>query len=43
MVQCQVLFSGVLLKDKKRTPTPDTWSGMRVNSIIIKSFGIKLR
>jgi hypothetical protein len=40
MVQCQVLFSGVLLKkDKKRTPTPDTWSGMRVNSIIIKSFG----
>jgi hypothetical protein len=41
MVQCQV-FSGVLLKKDKRTPTPDTWSGMRVNSII-KSFGIKLR
>jgi hypothetical protein len=42
MVQCQVLFSGVE-KGQKRTPTPDTWSGMRVNSIIIKSFGIKLR
>jgi hypothetical protein len=25
----------------KRTPTPDTWSGMRVNSITL-NFGIKL-
>jgi hypothetical protein len=31
-------FSGVLLKGQKELP-PDTWSGMRVNSIIIKSFG----
>jgi hypothetical protein len=35
-------FSGCIVEKDKRTPTPDTWSGMRVNKYSLKSLGIKL-